>query len=148
MLKQLCLCLSAALLSPVLRAQLDAHTISLKAWTKTEGGAGGQLVYVSNLNNAGPGSLRAALETEGARIVVFEVGGVIDLDGKQMQIKHPHITVAGQTAPHPGITLIKGGINIMTHDVIVQHLMIRPGEYGRPKRSGGDHDGISTFGGA
>ena len=46
------------------------------------------------------------------------------------------------------MTLIKGELNIATHDVIVQHLMFRPGGYGRPKRSGNDHDGIATSGGA
>lgn len=46
------------------------------------------------------------------------------------------------------IPLIKGEMNIRTHDVIVQHISIRPGAYGRAKRSGQDHDGISTYGGA
>jgi hypothetical protein len=80
--------------------------------------------------------------------VVFEVGGVIDLEGQRLDIKEPHLTIAGQTAPDPGITLIKGEVNLTTHQLIVQHLMIRPGEFGRPKRGGGDQDGISTRGAA
>jgi hypothetical protein len=79
---------------------------------------------------------------------VFEVGGVIDLQGQSWKIKEPHLSIAGQTAPDPGITLIKGELEIETHDVIVQHLMFRPGEFGRPKRSGGDHDGLNTTNGA
>jgi hypothetical protein len=103
---------------------------------------------VTNLNPAGPGSLRAALEAEGPRIVVFEVGGVIDMAGAALQIRQPYLTVAGQTAPDPGISIIKAELNIAAHDVIIQHLMLRPGEFGRPKKGGGDQDGISTLGAA
>jgi lysophospholipase L1-like esterase len=114
----------------------------------TAGGRGGRIVRVTTLDGSGPGSLRAALEAVGARTVVFEVGGVIDLGGQSLAIRHSFVTLAGQTAPHPGITLIKGGLDIHTHDVIVQHLMVRPGAWGRPSRSGGDQDGLSTHGGA
>ena len=53
------------------------------------------------------------------------------------------VKLAGQTAPAPGITLIRGGVDILTHDVIVQHLRVRPGSAGYPK-FGGDFDAIST----
>ncbi len=96
----------------------------------------------------GPGSLLEALETHGPRIVVFEVGGVIDLERRTVRIEQPYLTVAGQTAPSPGITLVRGGIDIATHDVIVQHLRVRPGEAGAAKRSGLEIDAISTLGGA
>jgi hypothetical protein len=76
--------------------------------------------------------------------VVFEVGGVIDLGGRNLEIREPYLTLAGQTAPSPGITLIKGGMKIQTHDVIVRHLRIRPGEAGHQKRDGWEVDGIST----
>ena len=92
----------------------------------------------------GPGSLKAAIDTPGARTVVFEVGGVIDMSGRGLDIRHPHLTIAGQTAPSPGITVIKAETVIRTHDVIVQHLRFRPGEFGRAKKSGGDQDGLST----
>jgi len=114
----------------------------------TLGGRGGRIIKVTTLNQSGPGSLRAALESEGPRIVVFEVGGVIDLQGNALEIRHPFVTLAGQTAPEPGITLIKGELNIRSHDVMIQHLSVRPGAYGRAKRSGADHDGISTHAGA
>ena len=114
----------------------------------TLGGRGGRVVRVTTLAAEGPGSLHAAINAAGPRLVVFEVGGVIDLQGQTLRINHPFITLAGQTAPQPGITLIKGGIDVNTHDVIVQHLMVRPGAYGRAKRSGNDHDGISTVGAA
>ena len=47
----------------------------------------------------------------GPRIIVFEVGGVIDLGRRTLMIEAPFLTIAGQTAPSPGITLIRGGID-------------------------------------
>jgi hypothetical protein len=99
---------------------------------------------VNTLAESGPGSLRAALETPGPRIVVFEVGGVIDLGMKTLQITEPFVTIAGQTAPSPGITLIRGGIDVRGHDVIIQHLRIRPGSGGGARASGWGEDAIST----
>ena len=127
---------------------LSRYTITQKGWANTTGGAGGQILRVTTLASSGPGSLKEALHTPGKRTIVFEVGGVIDLQGQSWKIKEPFLTIAGQTAPDPGITLIKGELEIQTNDVIVQHLMFRPGEYGRPKRSGGDHDGLNTTNGA
>lgn len=111
------------------------------------GGRGGKVIRVTTLNSDGAGSLRAALLTQGARIVVFEVGGVIDLDKHPIVIKAPFLTLAGQTAPSPGITLIRGPLYIQTHDVLIQHIRVRPGDAGEPKRSGWEPDGISTSGG-
>jgi pectate lyase len=114
----------------------------------TPGGRGGQLLRVTNLQASGAGSLREALETAGPRIVVFEVGGVIALGKNTLSIKNPYVTVAGQTAPSPGITIIEGGIGIQTHDVILQHLRVRPGEAGAAKKSGWEVDAIATGSGA
>ena len=94
------------------------------------GGAGGRVIKVTNLNANGEGSFRAALEAEGPRIIVFEVGGVIDLEKKQIKVKNPYVTIAGQTAPSPGITIIRGGITFNTHDIIMQHLFFRMGDAG------------------
>ncbi|MFN3228239.1 MAG: pectate lyase [Asticcacaulis sp.] len=81
------------------------------------------------------------MEAEGPRIVVFEVGGVIDLQTRTLSIKNPYITIAGQTAPSPGITLIRGETNTLdTHNVIIQHIMFRPGEAGHAKKAGPDYD--------
>src|ERR1044071_4907711 len=98
----------------------------------TEGGVDGAVLRVTTLAPKGPGSLREALETDGARLVVFEVGGVIDLGGQTLSVKRPYLTIAGQTAPDPGITLIRGSLVIETHDVVVQHIAVRPGD-GGPK---------------
>lgn len=112
----------------------------------TSGGHGGQVLKVSNLNTSGPGSLAAALAQTGPRIVVFEVAGVIDLQQQNLTVIEPYLTLAGETAPYPGITLIKGGLTIRTHDVIVRHLKIRPGDAGLAKRAGWDTDGIAVMG--
>lgn len=109
-------------------------------------GRGGQIIRVTNLDGEGPGSFRAALGTKGPRIVVFEVGGVIDLKQNGIRISEPFLTIAGQTAPSPGITLIRGGLAIDTHDILIQHIRVRPGDAGQPKKSGWEPDGIATGG--
>ena len=82
------------------------------------------------------------------RIIVFEVGGVIDLDLRTLRITSPNVTIAGQTAPSPGITLIRGGIDVATHDVILQHIRVRPGEAGQAKGGTWGEDAFSTQVGA
>ncbi|MBA3940153.1 MAG: pectate lyase [Sphingopyxis sp.] len=111
----------------------------------TPGGRGGKILRVTTLAPDGPGSLKAAIETPGPRIVVFEVGGVIDFGRETIEIKHPYLTIAGQTAPGPGITLIRTGIDLKTHDVILRHLRIYTGVDGQPKRSGWEADNFSTI---
>lgn len=110
----------------------------------TAGGRGGKLVRVTTLAPDGPGSLVAALETPGPRIIVFEVGGVIDLANRELRITEPFVTVAGQTAPSPGITLIRTGIDIATHDVILQHIRVRTGDGGSSRPARWDPDAVST----
>lgn len=119
----------------------------------TLGGMGGQvaegqsrIVRVTNLHSDGEGSLAWALSLARPRVVVFEVGGVIDLAGKSILVSEPFLTVAGQSAPEPGITIIRGGLNIRTHDVRIQHIRVRPGDNLQPKRSGWESDGISVAG--
>ncbi len=56
------------------------------------GGRGGQVLFVTNLNDSGPGSLRAAIETKGPRTVIFRVGGLIETQG--LEIREPYITFA------------------------------------------------------
>jgi lysophospholipase L1-like esterase len=130
------------LLPPALR--FSSGGIDTPGWTATRGGSGGQIIRVTTLAADGPGSLKAAIETGGPRTVVFEVGGVIDMAGGVLEIRQPFLTIAGQTAPSPGITVVRAETIVRTHDVIVQHLRFRPGEFGRPKKGGGDQDGLST----
>jgi hypothetical protein len=109
----------------------------------TPGGRGGKIIKVTTLAPSGPGSLLEALDTDGPRIVVFEVGGVIDMGKREIKITKPYLTIAGQTAPSPGITLIKTGIDVMTHDVIIQHIRVRVGTAGETQR-GWSPDALST----
>jgi hypothetical protein len=117
-------------------------------WTQTRGGARGTVVRVTTLAPHGPGSLGEALAFAGPRTIEFAVGGIIDLGGRSLKIAHPFVTVAGETAPAPGITLTNGGVGVVTHDVIVRHLRIRPGAGHRARRSGWEVDGLATGGGA
>jgi hypothetical protein len=145
MLATVCWGLSVQAAEPVTGAPgMSRAGIDVKGWADTRGGAGGRIVRVTNLNASGEGSFAAAVAQAGPRIVVFEVGGVIDLQGGTLRIDEPYLTIAGQTAPDPGITFIRGGFSLATHDVIVQHIAVRPGESGRAKKSGWEADGLST----
>jgi hypothetical protein len=67
------------------------------------GGRGGQVIKVTTLEPTGPGSLDEALRTEGPRIVVFDVSGIINGD---FEIAVPDVTIAGESAPGAGITIV------------------------------------------
>jgi hypothetical protein len=135
----------AALTVPAAAQQL-AFPGAVGPAAKTPGGRGGRIIRVTNLNADGPGSLKAAIDATGPRIVVFEVGGVIDMGRTSWTIKEPFLTIAGQTAPSPGITLIKGGLDVKSHDIVVRHIRVRTGADGQAKRSGWEADAFSTVG--
>ncbi|MHC4227596.1 MAG: pectate lyase family protein, partial [Planctomycetota bacterium] len=97
--------------------------------TRTVAGRGGKVIAVTSLADDGPGTLRAAINDPSARIIVFRVGGTIELKS-ELQINHPFVTIAGQTAPGGGICIKGAGITIITHDVLIQHLRVRPGNKG------------------
>ncbi len=92
----------------------------------TAGGRGGKVITVTSLADRGPGTLREACETGGARIVVFNVAGVIELQSP-ISIKAPYITIAGQTAPGDGVCVTGASFLIDTHDVIIRHMRFRRG---------------------
>jgi len=98
--------------------------------TDTLAGRSGRVIEVTTLADDGPGSLRAALNIPEPRIIVFRVGGTIELK-TQLFIAHPFVTIAGQTAPGGGICLKNAGLVILTHDVLVQHIRVRPGNEGK-----------------
>jgi hypothetical protein len=84
---------------------------------------------VTTLADSGPGSLRACVEAFGPRVCVFEVSGVITLTRDLEARDRPYLTIAGQTAPSPGI-MIRGWSLLLynTHDVLVQHVRLRIGD--------------------
>ncbi|MBR1414655.1 MAG: polysaccharide lyase [Prevotella sp.] len=93
----------------------------------TFGGRGGKVLTVTNLNDSGPGSFRWACEQGGARIVVFNVSGIIRLKSP-INVRAPYITIAGQTAPGDGVIIAGESFQVDTHDVIVRHMRFRRGE--------------------
>lgn len=104
------------------------------------GGRGGRVIEVTNLNDSGPGSMRVAIESNSRRTVIFRVGGTVTLKSP-LEITHPYITIAGQTAVGGGITLKndpsnhRALIKIATHDVVIRHIRSRPGPSNRPSRT-------------
>ena len=92
----------------------------------TPGGRGGKVVVVTSLADAGPGTLREACETGGARVVVFNVAGIIRLS-TPIHLRAPYITIAGQTAPGDGICVTGSSFLIDTHDVVLRHVRFRRG---------------------
>lgn len=123
----------------------SAHADPLLAFPSAEGygkytvgGRGGAVFEVTNLADSGQGSLRAAVEAEGPRTVVFRLSGTIDLQS-DLVIRNPYITIAGQTAPGDGITLKRHPLKIEADEVIIRYIRVRLGD-----ESGGAEDAISS----
>ncbi len=91
------------------------------------GGRGGKVYTVTSLEDDGPGTFREACEKGGARIIVFNVAGIIRLK-TPLIIRAPYITIAGQTAPGDGICVAGESVWIDTHDVVIRHMRFRRGE--------------------
>jgi hypothetical protein len=95
---------SAAEVPVLVKASIPAFPGAEGAGAWTPGGRGGKVLVVSNLNDSGPGSLRAAVDAQGPRIVVFRVAGIITLESP-LAIRNPFLTLAGQTAPGDGVCI-------------------------------------------
>jgi hypothetical protein len=95
--------------------------------TRFGNGASPIVFTVTSLADSGANTLRRCIEINAPRRCRFKVAGQIKLKSI-LKIKNPYISILGASAPHPGITIINGGISIETHDVAIQHLAIRPGD--------------------
>lgn len=128
-----------ALTVPTLAEPLTAFPGAEGAGKWTAGGRGGRVIAVTNLRDSGAGSLRAAVEASGRRTVVFRVAGTIFLKSP-LRVRHPFLTLAGQTAPGEGVTLAGDEFRIEADEVIVRYLRFRPGDV-----AGRDVDAVSVM---
>lgn len=116
--------MAAALMSAAALAQAPAFPGAEGHGRYVTGGRGGRVVHVTNLNDSGTGSFREAVKS-GNRIIVFDVAGVIAL---KSDLKFAdNITILGQTAPSPGITLRYYTVQPGNNNII-RFLRIRRGE--------------------
>jgi hypothetical protein len=121
------LAVCATLLIPETAVSLPAFPGAEGFGARSVGGRGGTVLFVTNLDDSGPGSLREAAETAGPRTLIFSVSGTVALKSA-IVITKPYITIAGQTAPGDGICLKNHALVIAADHVIVRHIRCRPGD--------------------
>ncbi len=131
-----------ALPAPLLAKPQLAFSGAEGAGRFSAGGRGGKLIEVTTLADSGPGSLRAAVDAAGPRIVRFKVAGTIRLQS-DLVIRQPRITIDGTNAPAGGVALADHGLVVKADDVIIRHIRSRLGNKG-----GGQGDAISISSGS
>jgi hypothetical protein len=109
------------------------------------GGRGGDVYQVTNLNDSGPGSLRAGIASAtGPRTIVFTVGGTILLKSR-LVVDQSYLTIAGQTAPGDGITLRDYTFKLSNvSDIVIRYLRFRLGDENKPVGASGGDDTLNT----
>lgn len=128
---------TAAMLALLLTAPVLAQERSVPAFPGAEGagaqalgGRGGKVLFVTTLDDRGPGSLRAAVETPGPRTILFRVSGTVRLE-KPLRIREGRVTIAGQSAPGDGITLRDHPLEVAADDVVIRYIRVRLGDESR-----------------
>lgn len=107
------------------------------------GGRGGVVRHVTNLNDSGTGSLRAALSGNAKKIVVFDVSGTIHLNS-ELHITS-NTTIAGQSAPGDGICIADYPCDIKGNNVIVRYMRFRLGNKNIKKNGADGWDGFGSL---
>lgn len=103
----------------------------------TTGGRGGRVIYVTTLDDDGPGSLRKAVRAKGPRTIIFSVSGNLELKSP-LDINNDDLTIAGQTAPGDGICIRNYPVAVKANNVIIRFMRFRLGD-----ESGEQADAIS-----
>ncbi len=136
------------LLAVIMTFFISQTVLSMSAFPGAEGfgaesigGRGGKVLFVTNLNDNGPGSLRAAVESDRPRTVIFRVSGTIALKSR-LSVNKPYITIAGQTAPGDGICLKDHAFSISANHVIVRYIRCRIAD-----NAGSESDALSISSG-
>jgi pectate lyase len=129
-MRRLLLCSALLAGALVVAARADALPVIPGAagfGMETPAGRGGTVYKVTNLNTSGTGSLRACIDATGPRVCVFEISGTIKMTS-ELIVRNDYLTIAGQTAPSPGITLRGAAMKVVASNVLIQHLHIRIGD--------------------
>ena len=93
----------------------------------TTGGRGGNVVYVTNLEDDGEGSLRWAVKKKGPKTILFNVSGTIHLK-KTLDLNRDSMTIAGQSAPGDGICIANAPVKVKGNNIILRYLRFRMGD--------------------